>query len=702
MPTLESNERPLLEELERLRARLAERKKLERLADDLPFGLTIWHAGSNDPGDLRLVYVNAQASIQWATDLAPMVGKTVREAMPATLQAPDAYNMPGMWQRVAESGQGEVMPAVRQSQQGGERNEWVNAHAVPLGDRMVAAVHENITARMHAEQEIRSLNLELERSLSARERRYRGIFNSASVALWETDLSRVQSWLDGLSAQHEDVAQYLRGEPDLVAEAAGWWPVLEVNEAALRLVGARRRQDLPSSFGEVVRGASASGWLDLLVALSHGEITLEIELTFETLEGEKSALVSMSLPSDRADFGNLVVSVLDITERKRLERELWAAQRMESLGHLTGGVAHDFNNLLMVIGSYAGFLFDQFPEGDPGRDDVKVIQDATERAATLTNQLLAFSRRQVQQLEIIDLNEILHELTKTLPLLLGRETTVVTHMGRPLGMVKADRSQLEQVLMNLSVNASEAMPSGGKLTLDTANLDVDSGRGQTKHEDVPPGAYVTLTVTDTGSGMDEPTRLRVFEPFFSTKGLGRGAGLGLSTVYGIVKQSKGFVTVDSEPGHGATFKVYLPRIEESGRTTGGKPGAGSGGASRETVLLVEDEESVRKAARRILERHGYQVLEARQGAEALLLFERHPGPISIVITDVVMPQMNGCELARRLLELRPGIKVLYVSGYSDGSISDASALDTNTAYLQKPFAPDSLLRKLREVLDGPS
>jgi signal transduction histidine kinase len=695
MPTDESDEHALPAALERL---LVSADQIRRLADDLPFGIAIWRAESADPADLRLVYANTEASRQSGMQLGPLIGKTAREVLPAALLAPDAYNLPRMWQRVAEGGQRELMPAAHYGEQGHSK-EWLNAHAVPLGERMVAAVYENISARMRDEQEIRDLNRELERSLSARERRYRSIFNSAPVALWETDLSRLKEWLDSLVAQGVDVAQNLAADPKLGEEAAEWWPVHDVNEAALRLFGARRKQDLPTSLGDAVREASEAGWHDLLVALARGDSVFEAELTLETFGGVRAVLVTMTIPSERADLGNVVVSMVDLTERKRLERELWAAQRMESIGHLTGGVAHDFNNILMVIGSYAGFLLEQFNEGDSGRDDVKVIQEATERAATLTNQLLAFSRRQVQQLEIISLNDAVNDLQKMLRRMIGEDIELITVVAKPPGMVKADRTQIEQVLMNLAVNARDAMPSGGKLTVETANVHLDGAYSRDKTEEVPPGEYVMLAISDTGTGMDEQTRLHIFEPFFSTKERGRGTGLGLSTVYGIVKQSRGYIWVYSELDHGTTFKIYLPRVEESGAPVRTSLAPTAAFLGRETVLLVEDEDSVRRAGRRILEKHGYHVLEACHGVEALEVCRTHTGPIQVMVTDVVMPQMNGLDLARQVAGLRPDMRVVFVSGYTENAVAHHGALEPGTAYVQKPFSPHALLRKLREVLD---
>jgi two-component system, cell cycle sensor histidine kinase and response regulator CckA len=530
------------------------------------------------------------------------------------------------------------------------------------------------------------------------DRRYRSIFNSASVGLCETDLSQVKAWLDAQAALDADLASLLQDRGELTAEVAGQWRIREINDAALRLLGAPRPGDLPESLGEIVRGASKSTWRDLLLAIAQAATSFEFELTLGTLEGEKEALFTLSIPSERADFGNVVVSMLDITERKRLERELWSFQRMEAIVSLTGGVAHDFNNLLMVIGSYAGFLFDQFPEGHPGREDVTVIRDATHRAASLTNQLLAFSRRQVQHLEILNLNDTIGELETVLRSAVGEHIQLVIQLGKDLGLVKADRSQIEQVLMHLVVNGRDAMTRGGTLAIETSNAQVDSH--YLKADTVPPGCYVMLSVTDTGGGMDEETRHRIFEPFFSTKERGRGTGLGLSTVYGIVKQSKGHIHVHTELGRGTAFETYLPSIEESRSLFPGPASLGPGPRGGETVLLVEDDEGVRIATRRILENHGYRVIEASQGPEALFLAQAQEGPIDLLVTDIVMPLMKGDALAKRMLADRPSIKVLYVSGYTQHALAAECQFESGSVFVQKPFSPHVLLRKVRMVLDG--
>ncbi len=387
-------------------------------------------------------------------------------------------------------------------------------------------------------------------------------------------------------------------------------------------------------------------------------------------------------------------------ELSQAQDQLRQAQKMEAVGRLAGGVAHDFNNLLTAIMGYSDLLMSGLAEGDPRRGDLEQIKHAADRAASLTRQLLAFSRRQVLQPRVLDLNAVVGSIEKMLQRLIGEDIDLVTVLDPALGRVKADPGQLEQILMNLAVNARDAMPQGGKLTIETTNVELD-GAYAGQHVAVRPGSYVMMAVSDTGCGMDAETRSHLFEPFFTTKEVGKGTGLGLATVYGIVKQSGGSIWAYSEPGRGATFKIYLPRFEESaGAQVVVAPPAKSVGGS-ETILLVEDDEAVRSLAGDVLQRHGYTVLEARHGAEALVISERHAGPIALMLTDVVMPGKRGHEVAGQLAAGRPDMKVLYMSGYTDNGIVHQGVLDAGMAFLAKPFTPSALARKVREVLDAP-
>jgi two-component system cell cycle sensor histidine kinase/response regulator CckA len=388
----------------------------------------------------------------------------------------------------------------------------------------------------------------------------------------------------------------------------------------------------------------------------------------------------------------------DITERKQLEEQLRQAQRMESIGRLAGGVAHDFNNLLMVIQGHSEVIEQRLDPGEPLRKNTEAIRKAAEKAASLTRQLLAFSRMQMIEPKVLDLNVVLADMGKMLPRLIGEDIELSIRPSVSLGRVKADQSQIEQIILNLAVNARDAMPEGGRLTIETSDVELDDNYSS-RHAGVRPGNYVMLAVSDTGVGMDSQTQAHVFEPFFTTKELGKGTGLGLATVYGVVKQSRGWIWVYSELGRGTTFKIYLPRVSEAVTEPEVSKAHPTPPPGTETILLAEDQDSIRDLTRECLEASGYTVLEARNGVEAVQLAEQHRGTIDLLVTDVVMPKMGGRELARRLTTLCPQVKVLYMSGYAEYGAVEHGILDLDLACLQKPFSLALLLHKVREVLD---
>ncbi len=392
--------------------------------------------------------------------------------------------------------------------------------------------------------------------------------------------------------------------------------------------------------------------------------------------------------------------ILDITEKLKLEEQFRQAQKMEAVGTLAGGVAHDFNNILTTIIGNVSLALMEIDKDGPLLEELVEIKIAGERAAALTRQLLAFSRKQIVRPKILDLNELLTDIEKMLCRLIGEDIELLTIPGPELWQVETDPGQMEQVIMNLVVNARDVMPMGGKLTVETANMDLDENYFR-KHGIIEelPGTYVMLAVSDTGSGMDKETQEHIFEPFYTTKEIGKGTGLGLSTVYGIVKQNNGFIWTYSEPGQGTTFKVYLPKakrgVEEKEKKR--TPVLELGGS--ETVLIVEDDNSLRKLALKALQQKGYKVLEAENGEDALRISKEHEGPIDLMLTDVVMPKMGGRETAERLQPLYPQMKVIYMSGYTDNAIVHHGVLEPGLNFLEKPFTPEGLARKVREVLD---
>ncbi|HKT61232.1 MAG TPA: PAS domain S-box protein [Gemmatimonadales bacterium] len=446
-------------------------------------------------------------------------------------------------------------------------------------------------------------------------------------------------------------------------------------------------------------------------AIHKGETSLNEVVHIETFDGTPKTILNSAVPL-RSLSGEIIGAILvnqDVTDQRAAEAALRSseaqlrhAQKMEAVGQLAGGIAHDFNNLLTGILSYCELMLQELRVGDPLRGDLEQIRHAGQRAAGLTRQLLAFSRRQVLQPRVLSLNATVAELDSMLRRLLGADVSFETELDPGLWYVLADPGQLEQVLVNLVVNARDAMPDGGSVTIATANHQLhatDDSRGN----GVRPGGYVTLSVRDTGVGMDVPTQARIFDPFFTTKEAGKGTGLGLSTVYGIVEQSGGHIAVESAPGQGATFTIFLPRHEPSpGAVAPGQPDRRGLPTGHETLLLVEDEAAVRSSARRLLERHGYEVVEARHGRDALRILDEGGRKIDLVITDLVMPEMGGREMVERVRAHHPAMKVLFMSGYSERAVTSDGSMPPGTGFVEKPFTVEQLIRRTREILDGQS
>ena len=502
----------------------------------------------------------------------------------------------------------------------------------------------------------------------AAERRYHELFDGAPVGL-------IRCLPDGRILAANAATARITGFPSVAA-------LLDANVADL--------------YAEVSDRARVIG------ALERGETLQDLEIQGRRRDGVL-IWVSVNVRPVKDAAGvtrHYEWSLADITERRQLESQLRQAQKMEAVGLLAGGVAHDFNNLLTVIGGRCYLMLDKLGPDDALRREVELVRGAAERAARLTHQLLAFSRKQVLEPRVLDLNETVTGIEPLLRRLIGEHIEISVTRGAGLGRVKADAGQLEQVILNLAVNARDAMPQGGRLVLETANVTLDERAARRAH-DLAPGSYVVLSVTDSGHGMDEATRAQIFEPFFTTKEVGKGTGLGLATVYGIVKQSGGFIEVESEPGRGASFKVYLPRVEEAVALGELAKAPGTRLRGSETVLLVEDDESLRTLAREILTVQGYAVLEAASPRAALRLHQTHAGRIDLLLTDVVMPEMNGRQLAHHLKIARPDMAVLFMSGYTGAALAESGgAAEFTGSLLQKPFTPDGLSRRVRDVLDG--
>ena len=475
---------------------------------------------------------------------------------------------------------------------------------------------------------------------------------------------------------------------------------LSLNKAGEEVTGYTREEAVGKSLAQVVAPEYLEKAREMVAKKLSGEGPTIYDLEIIAKDGRRVAVEVSSRLLYRDGQPVAVQGIArDVTERRQLEEQLRQAQKMEAVGRLAGGVAHDFNNLLTIIGGYTTLILRKMGPADPLREKAEGVKEAADRAAELTRQLLAFSRKQILQPRVIDLNELIHGTGTMLRALISEDYEIVTALQPGVGRINADPGQVEQILMNLLVNARDAMPGGGKIVIETADVDLGGDYAST-HIAARPGPYVMLAVTDSGTGMDAETQKHIFEPFFTTKDVSKGTGLGLATVYGIVKQSGGSIWVYSEPGAGTTFKIYMPRVEEEAEAGGPQEKQASRPTGSETVLLVEDDPAVGAFARDVLEECGYRVLVAADPADALRLCEGHDGPVQLLLTDVVMPRMNGRQLALAASGLRPEMRVLYMSGYTDDAILRRGLLDPDLPFIQKPFTPDALEVKVREVLDS--
>jgi PAS domain S-box-containing protein len=618
-------------------------------------GVLVWKLEQPGvPESLRLVAANPAAARLAHVPLESLLGKTMGESFPSMVWT----EIPGKCLEVLRSGETKTIDEFVYGVSGGPGEVFAGS-AFPVPDGCVAVTFESITERKRNAGETKKTLSILSATLES----------TADGLLVVDMLGRVQSF-------NRRFVHMWRIPQELVATR---------DDARLIAFVLDQLED-PQGFLSKIQDLYARPEAESFDVLPFKDgRTFERYSQPQRIEGK---------PVGR------VWSFRDITERRSLEAQLLHSQKMEAVGSLAGGVAHDFNNLLTGILGYSDRLLSQMEPTSRLRRDVEGVKGAAERAALLTRQLLAFSRRQVLEPKVLDLNVVVGNMESILRRVIGEDVDLVTLPASNLGWVNIDPGQVEQVVMNLAVNARDAMPDGGKLTIETANVELDEADALV-HEGLRPGSYVRLAVSDTGAGMTEETRSRIFEPFFTTKERGKGTGLGLSTVYGIVRQSEGGIWVYSEPGQGSTFKVYLPRVEAPLVERPAEHARPPRAEGHEVILLAEDEELVRELVREILEERGYHVLTASNATEAMEVSSRHEGPIHILVTDVVMPGATGPELAKQLSVARHEMRVLYISGYTDSAIVQHGILETGTSFLQKPFSPEALARKVREVLDTP-
>jgi PAS domain S-box-containing protein len=629
-----------------------ERRLLRTLIDNMPDYIYV-----RDSESRFLLANHALAQLVGAKSPEDLLGKSDSDFFPKELA--EAFYADD--QRIIRTGQG-VLNQEEASMDSQGNAKWTLTSKVPLRDKSghvigIMGIGRDITKRRQSEKELRE----------SQEKFTKAFYSSPESML---------------------ISTLPQGR------------IIEVNDATLRLWEYDRSDVIGKTTSELGIWVSPDERAAFIQRVTQKGSSREEKTTFRSKSG-KINQVRISAEIIQSENELCLLSIIrDITEQEALELQLRQSQKMEAVGRLSGGVAHDFNNLLGVIIGYTEFLQEQIEETNPLRKSIDEVLKAGRRAAALTRQLLAFSRQQVLDPKVLDLNNVVSEMEKMLRRLIREDIELVTTLDPGLGKVKADQGQIEQVIMNLVVNARDAMPQGGKLIVKTGNFIMEESFVRQFPYPVKAGPYICITVTDTGIGMDAETRSRAFEPFFTTKEKGMGTGLGLSMVYGIVKQSGGYINVESSPGAGATFHIYLPRSEDATEPDAVVSEAVCAAGGHETILLVEDEDSLRSLTRQSLESSGYQVLEARDGTSALETSMQHRGTIDLLLTDIVMPGMNGRALAQELIRRRPEIKIVYMSGYTGQSYSDESPINPGSFFLAKPFSRQVLTSKIREALDA--
>jgi len=571
------------------------------------------------------------------------------------------------------------------------RLKWISASWGPILDDAgkqvgVQGRERDVTARVMAEE----TRKQSEQRLRVSEERYRTLFEDSAFPMWEEDFSSLKQFLDELRASGvTDLKAYLTEHRHALQECVRRVRIVDVNRAAREFYGASTKAELIGDLSRIFDEPAYEIFCEEMVALSETNAIYQAEFPTKTLQGEErtvNMIVSL-VATPESDWSRVIVSFFDITDRKRLEERVLQSQKLESLGRLAGGIAHDFNNLLTVINGYSDLLLQGLKPDDPVHQGLTQIRNAGLRGAELTQQLLTFSRKQAVQLRPVSLNALVTENEAMLQRVIGENIRLRIRLDPDTGIVKADPGQMHQVLMNLVANARDAMPKGGTLTIETGNVVLNNSRPQ-----------VMLSIRDTGVGMDSETKQHLFEPFYTTKHGGKGTGLGLSTVFGIVTHTGGQIAVESEPGQGAEINVYLPLITTPVRVEAPPAEERPVVKSAGIILVVEDQDDVRALTCAVLRNAGFEVLEASDGLEALLVSGDYEKPIGLLLTDVIMPGMNGKELAAGMSLTHPEMKVIFMSGYTDQIMSDDGVLDSSVEFLPKPFTPARLMETVRRVI----